>query len=157
MALSTTFETSEPARADIDALQEATVLEFGTPWCGHCNGAQPLIAAAFARFPQVRHIKIEEGLLFPEFESATGLDKSSGPTGVMRHEHAEIIRLLDLIQDVFESAQPASSEFESLRSAVVALLHEHNGKEERILYPMTDRMVPGPRLRELVCKMKDFE
>ncbi len=61
MALSTTFETSEPARADIDALQEATVLEFGTPWCGHCNGAQPLIAAAFARFPQVRHIKIEDG------------------------------------------------------------------------------------------------
>lgn len=105
----------------------------------------------------MRHIKIEEGLLFPEFEAATGLDRSSGPTGVMRHEHAEIIRLLDLIQDVFESAQPVASEFESLRSAVAALLAEHNGKEERILYPMTDRMLPGPRLRELVGKMRNFE
>ncbi len=37
----------------------------------------------------VRHIKIEEGLLFPEFERATGLAKAGGPTGVMRHEHEE--------------------------------------------------------------------
>lgn len=122
---------------------------------GNMSGA----GAKFIEFRKglLRHIKIEEGLLFPEFELATGLDKRSGPTGVMRHEHAEIIRLLDLIQDVFESDQPAASEFESLRSAVVALLQEHNGKEERILYPMTDRMMPGPRLRELVGKMKEFE
>ena len=122
---------------------------------GNMKGA----ASTFIEFRKglLRHIKIEEGLLFPEFELATGLHKSSGPTGVMRHEHAEIIRLLDLIQDVFDSEKPDASEFDSLRAAVVALLGEHNGKEERILYPMTDRMVPGPRLRELVSKMKDFE
>lgn len=37
------------------------VLEFGTDWCGYCRGAQPLIAAALARHPHVRHLKIEDG------------------------------------------------------------------------------------------------
>jgi thioredoxin 1 len=37
------------------------VLEFGTPWCGWCRAAQPLIAAALAEYPDVRHIKVEDG------------------------------------------------------------------------------------------------
>ncbi|MDR3390442.1 MAG: thioredoxin family protein [Sulfuriferula sp.] len=52
---------AEPARADIDQLPGATVLEFGAGWCGHCQAAQPLIAAALAAYPQTRHIRIEDG------------------------------------------------------------------------------------------------
>jgi thioredoxin 1 len=51
----------EPARADIDALAGPAVLEFGTPWCGYCRAAQPVIAAALADHPGVRHIKVEDG------------------------------------------------------------------------------------------------
>jgi len=121
---------------------------------GDAKGA----AAEFTQFRQglMRHIKIEEGMLFPEFEAATGLDREGGPTGVMRHEHGEIIRLLDLIRDLLAAAQPSASEFESLRSALVALLHEHNVKEERILYPMTDRMVAPDKLKDLVRRMRSF-
>lgn len=61
MGLSTHFETTEPARADVDTWQEPAVIEFGTPWCGFCQAAQPLITAAFTDFPQVRHIKVEDG------------------------------------------------------------------------------------------------
>ena len=112
----------------------------------------------FARFRDglVRHIKIEEGLLFPVFEKATGLPKTGGPTGVMRQEHEEILRLLGLLRELFGSADPAPAEFESLQSTLVALLHEHNLKEERILYPMTDSQVPPEQLRDLVAKMKAF-
>lgn len=51
----------EPARADVDALPGATVLEFGTPWCPHCIGAQPLLEAALSSRDDVRHLKIEDG------------------------------------------------------------------------------------------------
>jgi thioredoxin 1 len=51
----------EPSRAEIEAFTEPTVIEFGTPWCGHCLAAQPLIVAALASHPQVRHVRIEDG------------------------------------------------------------------------------------------------
>jgi len=56
-----TYADTEPARAEIDALQGPTVIEFGAPWCGICTAAQPLLAAAFAPHPGVRHLKIEDG------------------------------------------------------------------------------------------------
>lgn len=54
----TQTDAREPKRAEIDALAGATVLEFGTPWCGHCRAAQPFIAAALRDHPGVRHLKI---------------------------------------------------------------------------------------------------
>ena len=60
-AMNTTHAEKEPTRAEVDALAGATVLEFGTGWCGWCRAAQPLVAAAFASHPDVRHIKVEDG------------------------------------------------------------------------------------------------
>ncbi|MGB9494614.1 MAG: thioredoxin family protein [Azonexus sp.] len=59
--MNTTYETSQPLRADVDAIAEPVVIEFGTPWCGHCMAAQPLIETAFAEYPALRHIKVEDG------------------------------------------------------------------------------------------------
>jgi thioredoxin 1 len=61
VAYSTEFLETEPARSELDALPEPLVVEFGAPWCGHCQGAQPRVAEAFAAYPQVRHLKIEDG------------------------------------------------------------------------------------------------
>jgi thioredoxin 1 len=61
MTFCSDYVTKEPTRAEIDALDEPAVLEFSTAWCGHCQGAQPHIAAAFADCPQVSHIKVEDG------------------------------------------------------------------------------------------------
>jgi len=47
-------------REEVDALQGPTLLEFGSPWCGHCRRAQPLIAEALAAHPEVRHIKVAD-------------------------------------------------------------------------------------------------
>ncbi len=55
------YETVEPAREALDALQGATLVEFGSPTCGHCRFAQPLIKSALADNPGVRHIKIADG------------------------------------------------------------------------------------------------
>ena len=61
MGLTDGFLATEPTRAEIDTLREPLVLEFGTSWCGHCLAAQPFIAKAFAEYPQLSHLKIEDG------------------------------------------------------------------------------------------------
>ena len=59
--MNTAYAQHEPTRAEVDALPGATLLEFGTPWCGWCRGAQPLIAQALAAHPGLRHLKVEDG------------------------------------------------------------------------------------------------
>ncbi len=59
--MSTPFETHEPARADIEARHGPLLLEFGSPTCGHCRRAQPLVEEALAAFPAVPHIKVADG------------------------------------------------------------------------------------------------
>jgi thioredoxin 1 len=56
MPYATHFELVEPTRAQIDALREPTVLEFGTEWCGYCQAAAPLIEQAFQSYANVRHM-----------------------------------------------------------------------------------------------------
>jgi thioredoxin 1 len=55
------YSETAPTRAEVDALPGSAVIEFGTDWCGHCSAAQPLIEAALAAHPQLRHLKIEDG------------------------------------------------------------------------------------------------
>lgn len=59
--METAYLEKEPARAEVDAWTGPTLLEFGTPWCGWCRGAQPKIAQALAAHPGVRHVKVEDG------------------------------------------------------------------------------------------------
>jgi thioredoxin 1 len=91
MALSNDYVTKEPTRAEIDGLGAPTVLQFGTPWCGHCQAAQPFIAAAFAEYPQISHIKVEDGRGRP-------LGRSFGvklwPTLVFLKDGKEVARLI---------------------------------------------------------------
>ncbi len=85
------YAASEPAREDIDALQGPALLEFGSPWCGWCRRAQPLIADALAAHPSVRHIKIADA-------SGRRLGRSFGvklwPTLVFLRDGKEAARLV---------------------------------------------------------------
>ena len=60
MGMANEYAKSEPGRAQVDALPGPSLVEFGTPWCGWCRRAQPLIAEALASHPAVRHLKIAD-------------------------------------------------------------------------------------------------
>ena len=89
--MNTTYSEAEPKRAELDQLKGAAVVEFGSPWCGYCLRAQPLIAEAFAAHPGVRHFKIADA-------SGKRLGRSFGvklwPTLVFLRDGREVARLV---------------------------------------------------------------
>jgi regulator of cell morphogenesis and NO signaling len=115
------------------------------------------------KFGLQRHIVWEEDVLFPLFESKTGMF-SGGPTAVMRAEHRQIAEHLEAIHLKVQNADPDSDMDESRLLGVLSI---HNQKEEEILYPAIDRMVTDadktatfeaiqniPEERYLVCCAK---
>jgi len=59
--MSIPYSPAQPDRSAIDATQGVLVLDFGTDWCGFCRAAAPLIGEALAAWPDVRHLKVEDG------------------------------------------------------------------------------------------------
>lgn len=95
-----------------------------------------------------RHIHAEEELLFPPLRGA-GL---FGPVLVMLREHAEIWTVLDRLE---ESLGGAAGEPAELCTELLAKLSAHNEKEEQILYPQADEVVPGADAQEIVAILTD--
>ncbi len=88
------YASDEPARAEVQALPGATVLEFGANWCGICQAAEPLIAdalAAHAHGTALRHLRVEDGRGRP-------LGRSFGvklwPTLVVLQDGREVARVV---------------------------------------------------------------
>ena len=100
----------EPSPAEVETWQGPAVLEFGTPWCGWCRAAQPLIGGALAAHPDVRHLKVEDG-------SGRTLGRAFGvklwPTLVFLRDGQEVARVV----------RPASLDAirQALRQAVAAV------------------------------------
>ncbi|PJI98029.1 thioredoxin 1 [Acidovorax sp. 69] len=80
-----------PTRDEIDRLPGATVLEFGTPWCGHCQRAQPLIETVLKDRAGVAHIKVEDG---PGQRLGRSFGVKLWPTLVFLKEGQEVARLV---------------------------------------------------------------
>ncbi|WP_349972749.1 thioredoxin family protein [Pseudomonas caspiana] len=55
------YATTAPSRAEVDAYPGATLIQFGTDWCGFCKAAEPLVDSVLADYSGVRHLKIEDG------------------------------------------------------------------------------------------------
>ena len=98
----------------------------------------------------LKHFEKEEEILFPAFESHTGI--TEGPTKVMRYEHDQIRGLLDKLAEALETK--SKENFFSLAESLMILLQQHNMKEEQMLYVMCDAQLPEPIKSETLKKMK---
>ncbi|HZZ11896.1 MAG TPA: thioredoxin family protein [Paraburkholderia sp.] len=91
MVPETNYSSTAPTRAEVDALAGATIVEFGTNWCGYCQGAQPVIAKAFQPQGNVRHLKIEDG---PGRPLGRSFKVKLWPTLIFMRDGTEVARVV---------------------------------------------------------------
>ncbi|NOQ78174.1 MAG: hemerythrin domain-containing protein [Gammaproteobacteria bacterium] len=97
-----------------------------------------------------KHFSREETILFPEFETVTGM--TGGPTQMMRMEHEQMRALVVEINKAVESKE--KDQFLALSETLMVTMQQHNMKEEQILYPMTDQSLPNAV--EIIERMRDL-
>jgi len=87
-----------------------------------------------------RHLQMEEEVLFPAFDSRSGMG-GGGPTAMMRMEHQQMRGLLDQIGEAMAAGD--AQEAMDIGDTLLMLIQQHNVKEEGMLYPMAENMLAG--------------
>ncbi len=97
----------------------------------------PRAATAFQQFEEstLRHFAHEEDVVFPAFETQTGM--RGGPTQVMRGEHQQMNQVFTAMREAL--AKQDGNGYLGLSETLLMLMRQHNLKEENILYPMADQ------------------
>jgi len=91
------------------------------------------------------HIDSEHNLIFPVFEAVTGGE--SWPTERLRAEHEQIVRL---VQAVALNIVRRDARSADLVRVLGGFFSAHCAKEERVLYPLTDRAACDDRERHAI-------
>jgi hemerythrin-like domain-containing protein len=92
------------------------------------------ITEAFIRDME-RHFQREERVMFPEFETKTGM--VNGPTEMMRQEHMQMRNLMQQLLEAIDNEN--KDKFFGLSETLMILLQQHNMKEEQMLYTMAQQ------------------
>ena len=96
---------------------------------------------AFSKFSaaMLAHFGAEEDVLFPAFETHTGM--RMGPTQVMRSEHAQMRELIEAAGAAL--AAKDGEDYLGYAETLLIMMQQHNLKEENVLYPMCDSHLAG--------------
>jgi hemerythrin-like domain-containing protein len=111
----------------------------------------------FKGFADGCHHKKEEDVLFPAL-TAHGLPKQGGPVQVMLTEHVQGRRFVAQMREAAQrweaGEQPARQHVVSAATKYVELLRNHIFKENNVLFPMADQIVPPAEQHQIT---QDFE
>ena len=91
------------------------------------------------------HLGFEEQTLFPALEAAVPM--ASGPTSVMRIEHAQMRELFIELRGAV--AQRDAAALADAVETLLLLIQQHNAKEESVLYPIADQSLVNDLLQQL--------
>lgn len=117
-------------------------------------------AEFFSRFADRRHHGKEEDVLFAALRQH-GMPVDRGPLGVMLAEHDEGRRHVRAIASLARGSGPLTAEeqrdFVEHARAFVPLLGNHIVKEDNVLYPMAERLLPDQVLQDMAQAFDTFE
>jgi iron-sulfur cluster repair protein YtfE (RIC family) len=116
------------------------------------SGCSVEAAARYERFESdlLRHLRVEEELIFPVFEARSGL--MNGPTDAMRNEHRQVRMALALMRrGLMGSDAIAYGDGVRFFESVVP---DHQAKEEHILYPALDSLLRPAECALLISRLQ---
>jgi len=87
------------------------------------------------------HARLEDELLFSSLDSVL---PAGGPLAVMRAEHEEIEGLLASFPNLTDAADACES-----MQRLASVARDHFAKEEQVLFPMAEQMLPPDQLQQL--------
>jgi len=116
---------------------------------------------AFVReFADGLHHQKEEQVLFPKV-TAAGVPEEGGPVGVMLTEHAHARELIGQMEQFSEAAasgdETARIIITSAGQSYVTLLRAHIQKEDGVLFPMAEELLPEDVKEKLESDFKAAE
>lgn len=91
MPLPIIYESTAPARAELDASRGLKLLQFGVDWCGHCQAAESAVCEALQAFPGLEHQRIEDAAGRPLGRS---FRVKLWPTLILLRDGQELARLV---------------------------------------------------------------
>ncbi|ABM05381.1 Thioredoxin domain protein [Psychromonas ingrahamii 37] len=91
MGFNPDYAEDAPTLEQISALVGDAILEFGVPWCGHCQAAQPAVQEVLSEYSQLPHIKVVDGKGKP---LGRAFRVKRWPTFILLHKGMEVARLV---------------------------------------------------------------
>jgi thioredoxin 1 len=85
------YAEDAPTLGQVSVLVGDAVLEFGAPWCGHCQAAQPAVREVLTEHSELPHIKVYDGKGKP---LGRAFRVKLWPTLILLHDGKEMARLV---------------------------------------------------------------
>ena len=85
------YAEDAPTLEQVNELVGYAILEFGTPWCGHCQVVRPAVQEVLTEYSELPHLKVYDG-------KGKRLGRAFGvklwPTLILLHNGKEVARLV---------------------------------------------------------------
>lgn len=91
MGFNPDYSEDAPTFEQVSLLQGDVILEFGTPWCEHCQAALPAVKKVLTENFQLSHIKLYDGKGKP---LGRAFNVKLWPTLILLRDGKEIDRLV---------------------------------------------------------------